>query len=91
MIIGEVIGNVVSSIKNTKLEGSKLLIIQPLFLNGTPNGKPIIAVDSVNAGAGDRVLVVLEGRAASNAIGSTLAPVEAACVGIVDEINLSKQ
>lgn len=90
MIIGEVVGNVVSTIKSPKLEASKLLIIQPLSLEGAPKGKPMIAVDSVGAGAGDRVLVVLEGRAASNAIGSILAPVEAACVGIVDDIYLNK-
>jgi ethanolamine utilization protein EutN len=88
MIICEVIGNIESTIKNDKLKSSKLLIVQPLDLKGKVRGHPLVAVDALDAGFGDRVLVVLEGRAASEAIGAKLAPVEAACVGVIDEINI---
>ncbi len=90
MIIAEVIGNVESTVKNAKLEGSKLLVVQPVTLDGKKMDTPIVAVDSVDAGVGDRVIVVLEGRAASKAIGAELAPVEAACVGVVDRIEMYK-
>lgn len=90
MIIGEVIGDITSTVKHSKLESGKLLIIQPLDLDNKPRGEAIIAVDSVDAGIGDRVLVVLEGKAASKAIGIELAPVEAACIGVVDEIQLTQ-
>jgi len=89
MIICEVIGSIESTVKNEKLSDSKLLIVQPLGLDGKKIDKPLVAVDSVDAGPGDKVLVVLEGRAASKAISAELAPVEAACVGIVDEIELN--
>ncbi|MBN2136121.1 MAG: EutN/CcmL family microcompartment protein [Acidobacteria bacterium] len=89
MIIAEVVGNIVSTVKNSKIESSKLLIVQPLTIDGKAKGEPLVAVDSVNAGPGDRVIVVLEGRAASKAINTTLAPVEAACVGVVDEIQIT--
>lgn len=91
MIIGEVIGDITSTIKHEKLQAGKLLIIQPLDLEYKSAGEPLVAVDSVDAGIGDRVLVVLEGKAASKAIGIELAPVEAACVGVVDEIHIFKQ
>jgi ethanolamine utilization protein EutN len=88
MIIGEVIGDITSTVKHHKLQAGKLLIIQPLDLDFKFLGEPFVAVDSVDAGIGDRVLVVLEGKAASEAIGIEQAPVEAACVGVVDEIQL---
>jgi len=88
MIIGRVVGNVVSTVKHTKLEAAKLLIVQPLDLDGREKGEALIAVDSVDAGVGDTVLLVLEGRAASKAIEKELAPVESACVGVIDYIDL---
>lgn len=88
MIIGEVIGDITSTVKQVKLKSAKLLIVQPLDLDFKPKGETLVAVDSVDAGIGDRVLVVLEGKAASKAIGIELAPVEAACVGVVDEIQI---
>ena len=88
MIIGEVTGTVVSTVKHYKLEGRKLLLVRPLTLEGEVAGKPLLAIDSVDAGVGDRVLVVREGRAAGMALGRSAGPVDAAIIGIVDSVNL---
>ena len=69
MQICRVVGTVVSTQKNRKLEGAKLLLVQPLTLEGTARGVALIAIDSVGAGVGERVLVVIEGKAAGDALG----------------------
>ena len=88
MIIGEVVGTVVSSHKHYKVEGRKLLLVQPLDLNGKPEGRTLLAIDSVDAGEGDRVLVVLEGKSASMAARRAESPLDAAVVGVVDSVDL---
>ena len=87
MQIAKVIGTVVSTQKHRRFEGAKLLLIQPLNADATPRGTPLLAVDGVGAGVRETVLVVLEGRAAGEAIGRKAAPVDAAIVGIVDRID----
>ena len=89
MIIGRVTGNVVSTAKHYKVEGRKLLLVRALNLEGEMEGKPLLAIDSVDAGVGDRVLVVREGRAAGMALGRENGPVDAAIVGIVDSVTLA--
>jgi ethanolamine utilization protein EutN len=88
MQIARVTGTVVATQKNRKLEGAKLLFVQPLTLEDTPRGPELIAVDGVGAGVHEKVLIVLEGRAASEAIGQKGAPVDAAIIGIVDTVDL---
>jgi microcompartment protein CcmK/EutM len=88
MILARVTGTVVSTQKNRKLEGAKLLLVQPLTLEGTPRGGELLAVDGAGAGVGETVLMVLEGRAASETIGQKAAPVDAAIVGIVDRVDV---
>ena len=88
MILGEVMGTVVSTVKHYKMEGRKLLVVQPLDLQGKPKGRRLLTIDSVDAGVGDRVLVVLEGRAAGMALGRSAGPVDAAIVGVVDSVDL---
>ena len=87
MLIAKVVGTVVSTQKHRSFEGAKLLLIQPLNVDATPRGTPLLAVDGVGAGVRETVLVVLEGRAAGEAIGHKAAPVDAAIVGIVDRID----
>ena len=70
-----------------KFEGAKLLLVQPLNLDDTPRGTALLAVDGVGAGVHEKVLVVLEGRAAGEALGQKGAPVDAAIVGIIDQID----
>lgn len=88
MILGRVVGTVVATQKHDKFAGAKLLLIQPHDLRGAPEGEPLLAVDTVGAGASEVVLVVVEGRSASQAMRITQAPANAAIVGIVDRIDL---
>jgi ethanolamine utilization protein EutN len=89
MLLARVTGTLVSTQKNRKLEGAKLLIVQPLTLEDAPRGPELLAVDGVGAGVHEKVLIVLEGRSASEAIGKRAAPVDAAIVGIVDRVEVS--
>lgn len=82
MIIGKVIGSVVSTRKNENLIGNKLLIIEPVkSMSGS--GNHLVAIDNVGAGIGEVVLVAL-GSAARIGCGIENAPVDAAIVGIID-------
>jgi microcompartment protein CcmK/EutM len=87
MQIGRVVGTVVSTQKNRKLEGAKLLLVQPLTLQDEPRGVALLAIDSVGAGVGEKVLVVIEGKAAGDALGRKAAAVDAAIIGIVDSVD----
>jgi ethanolamine utilization protein EutN len=87
MQICRVVGTVVSTRKNKKLEGAKLLLVQPLTLEGATRGVALIAIDSVGAGIGERVLVVIEGKAAGDALGRKAAAVDAAVIGIIDTVD----
>ena len=87
MQICRVVGTVVATQKNRKLEGAKLLLVQPLALDGQPRGTAVLAIDSVGAGVGEKVLVVIEGRAAGDALGRKAAAVDAAIIGIVDSLD----
>jgi ethanolamine utilization protein EutN len=89
VVIGRVVGNLVSTQKNAQLEGTKLLLVQPLDLQGAPRGATVIAIDAVDAGVGDRVLLVLDGKAAMTALGRGLAAVDAAVVGVIDVVDLA--
>jgi ethanolamine utilization protein EutN len=87
MQICRVVGTVVATQKNRKLEGAKLLLVQPLTLEGQPRGATLLAIDSVGAGIGERVLVVIEGKAAGQALGRKAAAVDAAIIGIIDTVD----
>ena len=88
MQICRVIGTVVSTQKNRKFEGAKLMLVQPLNIDDSPRGNALLAVDGVGAGVDEKVLVVLEGRAAGEALGRKAAPVDAAIVGIIDTVTI---
>jgi ethanolamine utilization protein EutN len=88
--IGRVVGTLVSTQKHRKFEGAKLLIVQPLAPDDTPQGAAVLAVDGVGAGVNEKVLIVLEGRAAGEALGKKAAPVDAAIVGIIDTVTISE-
>ena len=90
MLLGRVIGTLVATQKHRKLEGAKLLLVQPLTLEDTPRGAPVLTIDSVGAGVGEKVLIVLEGRAAGEALRRKAAPVDAAIIGIVDAVELAE-
>ena len=90
MQIARVVGTVVATQKHAKFEGAKLLLVQPVGLDDTPRGTALLAVDSVGAGVHEKVLVVIEGRAAGEALGRKIAPVDAAIVGIVDRVDIAE-
>jgi ethanolamine utilization protein EutN len=88
MQIARVVGTVVATQKHRTFEGAKLMLVQPLNIDDTPRGVALLAVDGVGAGVDEKVLLVLEGRAAGEALGQKGAPVDAAIVGIIDTVTI---
>lgn len=88
MLIGRVVGTLVSTQKHHKLEGAKLLLVQPLGIDDAPKGVPLLAIDRMGAGVGEKVLYLVEGKAAQDALGRKGAPVDAAIMGIIDTVDL---
>jgi ethanolamine utilization protein EutN len=86
MFLGRVVGDVVATIKHAALQNHKLLLVQPLTGEGTATGRPTIAVDVVDAGVGDHVLVVDEGNAAAQVLAQPRGPVRTVVVGVVDQV-----
>jgi ethanolamine utilization protein EutN len=86
MILARVVGQVISTQKRPQFEGAKLLLVQPESPDGEATGATLLAIDSVGVGVSERVIVVLEGRAAGEALGRKLSPVDAAIIGRVDEL-----
>ena len=90
MTLARVVGTVVATRKHQKFEGAKLLLVQPVTLDDAPRGVALLAVDAVGAGVNEKVLIVIEGRAAAEAVGRKGTPVDAAIVGIVDRVDLEE-
>jgi microcompartment protein CcmK/EutM len=87
MILARVVGNIVATQKDERYEGSRILIVQPIDLDGTDDGAELLALDSVDAGVGDTVVVVREGWSASTAsTGQPGAAIDTAIVGVVDSV-----
>lgn len=86
MYIGKVIGTVVSTIKIDHLQARKLLLVDQLDLEGEETGYYDIAVDVVQAGPGDTVLVIDEGNGARQILGIDPGAVRAVIVGVIDEV-----
>lgn len=89
MYIGQVAGTVVATIKHEAFHGRKLLLVERLDLAGQPTAAYDICVDVVQAGTGDRVLVLDEGNGARQVLNRAVAPVRAVIVGIVDDVYLN--
>jgi microcompartment protein CcmK/EutM len=82
--LGRIVGSVVATVKDPKLTGLKLLLVQPIAPDGTDAGRPLVAADSIGAGADERVFFV-RGTEASFPFDPASPPADAAVVGIVDE------
>ena len=92
MIISRVVGDVVSTQKNPHFEGHKLLIVQPVELDGkTPVGTSMIALDKVDAGDGDLVLVNKEGGSARILLEDEEIPVQAVIVAVIDDLDIESK
>ncbi len=88
MLIARVIGELVATAKHSSHEGRKALLVQPLNLDGTDRGDALVALDAVDAGVGDRVLVTMEGYSAMTAVGRPQSPIDMAVIGVVDRVDL---
>ena len=89
MILARVIGNVVATQKNERYQDARVMLCQPLSLEGEETGITLVALDSVDSGVGDTVLIVQEGWGASTA--ATKEPgaaIDSAIIGVVDYIDL---
>lgn len=83
-------GTLVSTQKNEHLRKEKLLIVHPVDLDGKLIGKDVVAIDSVNAGVGDMVLVVQEGQGAAQVLGNKQVPVHSVIVAVVDGFDVKE-
>jgi microcompartment protein CcmK/EutM len=88
MKIGQVTGTVVSTIHLPIMTGKRMLLVDLLDLSGQATGDYVIAVDTVDAGAGETVLILDEGTGARQVLGEPDAPIRAVVVGIVDEVSV---
>ena len=90
MILAKVKGNLVSTQKNSYLIGQKLLLVHPIDLNDNYIGKnDVVAIDVVDAGIGDTVLLVQEGKAVQQILGHKKAPVHSIVVAVVDSVDVN--
>ncbi len=90
MLIGRVIGDVVATQKAASHVGRKILVVQPLNLDGSDRGEAVLALDAVDAGVGDRVLIVSEGFSAMTAVGRPQSPIDMAVIGVIDSVDLAE-
>jgi len=88
MLIGKVIGDIVATQKAASHRGRKLLLVQPLNLDGSDRGDAVIALDAVDAGEGDRVLLSTEGFSAMTSVGRPNSPIDSAVIGVIDSVEL---
>lgn len=88
MIIGRILGTVVATRKDERLQGAKLLLVRPITLQGEDENNYLVAVDTVGAGFREKVLVV-SGSSARLAEGMKDRPVDAAIVGIIDTVEVT--
>ena len=89
MILAKVVGNIVATQKNVRYENARLMLCEQITPEGDATGHTILALDAVDAGVGDTVLVVQEGWSASTvATGKAGAAIDSAIVGVVDRIDL---
>jgi microcompartment protein CcmK/EutM len=88
MIIGRILGTVVATRKDERLQGAKLLLVRPITLTGEDENSYLVAVDTVGAGYREKVLVV-SGSSARMAEGLKDRPVDAAIIGIIDTVEVT--
>ncbi len=90
MILCKVIGNITSTVKHKSYNGKKIMLVVPLSLEGKEKeGKSFLAIDQVQAGEGETVIVLKEGSSARLVIDDPEAPARAIIMGIVDEVKMA--
>lgn len=88
MLIARVLGDVVATQKHASHEGRKILLVQPLNLDGSNRGDAVLALDAVDAGVGDRVLLVTEGFSAMTSVERPESPIDMAVIGVIDHLDI---
>lgn len=88
MKIGEVVGTVTATRKDMSHEARKILIVQPVDPSGRQVGERLLALDNLDAGMGDRVLIVQEGWSAAAAVDRGGSAIDTAVVGVVDRVQV---
>lgn len=91
MILCQVVGTVVATQKNVHLENNRLLVVQPIDLNGNELGASMIALDRVDAGEGDRVIVMKEGGSARLIFQNPEIPLQSVVIAVVDDMDISPE
>ena len=91
MTLGKVIGTLVATQKNEHLKDRKILIVQPIDLDGTYIGRDVLAIDSVDAGVGDMVLMIQEGQGAVQVLQNKKIPVHTVIVAVVDGFEVADE
>ena len=89
MLLAKIVGTVVATRKDERLLSAKLLVSRPIDPSGKPEGTYLVAVDTVDAGVGETVLIV-SGSSARMASGLKDCPVDAAIIGVIDHIEIDK-
>jgi microcompartment protein CcmK/EutM len=85
--LARVIGTVVSTVKHPKYKGLKLYVVQPVDAEGRPSDPSFLAVDTVQSGVGDYVLVITEGNGARQIFQEKVLPIRSVIVGVVDQVD----
>lgn len=85
MLRAVVIGRATATVKHESMSGQKLLIVQPQMKNGSPEGDPLIAMDGVGAGVGEKVMITSDGRNARQILNADATPVRWSIIGIEDQ------
>jgi len=91
MFLADVVGTVVSPVQTPALDGQTLLLLRPVTPDGRPTAKTRVAVDRVQAGVGDRVLVLDEGNGGRQILGDPKAPVKTIIIGVVDYVEKGEE
>ena len=89
MQIARVVGDLTATQKHPSHKEQKLLLVQLLELDESPKGNPVVAVDAVNAGVGDKVLIVMDGYAAMTSVDRPQSPIDFAVIGVIDHVELA--
>jgi len=88
MTLCKVIGTLVATQKNEHLKSQKILIVQPIDLEGKLIGRDFLALDTMDAGVGDTVLTIQEGQGAAQVLKNKKVPVHSVIVGVVDGLEV---
>jgi ethanolamine utilization protein EutN len=84
MQIAEIIGRATSTMKHSSMNGWKLLIAQPLGASGQDDGDPVIVIDDIGSGRGDKVIITSDGKHVTQMVGTKSSPIRWAVIGIAD-------